>query len=381
MRIGGVALEAEADNVVVFALHFSSIHVKRPMANKNILIYGANGYTAQIITELAIKEGAQPILAGRSVQNIEPLAQVHQLSHRIFDLQNTAVAATALSDVGVVLNCAGPFTRTAQALAQACMTAGANYLDITGEIEVFESLVKMGPQARASGVMLMPGVGFDVVPSDCLAAHLKRRMPDAQSLTLAFQAISRPSHGTATTMVENLHRGGLIRRDGKLKSVPSAWSTRSIDFGKGPIETMSIPWGDVTTAWVSTSIPNIEVFMAAPMGMRMMTKATNLFVGVLGSKWVTRWLQKQVDAGPAGPTLAQRQRGASHLWGEVINDSGQRMSSRLDTVEGYSLTALTAWDIAKRTLDGQGRAGFQTPSQVFGADYILNFAGSQRIDL
>jgi short subunit dehydrogenase-like uncharacterized protein len=206
-------------------------------------------------------------------------------------------------------------------------------------------------------------------------------MPDAQSLTLAFQAISRPSHGTATTMIENLHRGGLIRRDGKLKPVPSAWATRSIDFGNGPIKTMSIPWGDVATAWVSTSIPNIEVFMATPTAMRMLSKASYYFAGVLGSKWFSGWLQKHVDAGSPGPTQAQRQRGASHLWGEVINASGERMSSRLDTVEGYALTALTAWDIAKRTLDGQGRAGFQTPAQVFGADYILNFAGSQRVDL
>jgi len=381
MRIGGVSLGAEVGNVVVFELHLCFIHPKRLMLKKNILIYGANGYTAQLISELAIKEGVKLILAGRSVTKIEVLAQRHQLPRRIFDLQSTAIVVDQLSDVGVVLNCAGPFTRTAQAMAEACIAAGTHYLDITGEIEVFESLVKMDSQAKASGVMLMPGVGFDVVPSDCLAADLKRRMPDAHSLTLAFQAIGRPSHGTATTMIENLHRGGLIRRDGKLKSVPSAWATRSIDFGNGPIKAMSIPWGDVATAWVSTSIPNIEVFMAAPTAMRILAKTSHYFAGVLGSKWVSGWLQKHVDAGPAGPTQEQRQCGASHFWGEAINASGQRMSSRLETVDGYALTALTAWDIAKRTLDGQGRAGFQTPSQVFGADYILNFAGSRRIDL
>jgi short subunit dehydrogenase-like uncharacterized protein len=266
-------------------------------------------------------------------------------------------------------------------MVDGCIVAGVHYLDITGEIDVFEGLALMGERARQAGVMLMPGAGFDVVPSDCLAAHLKRRLPDATSLTLAFQAIGQPSHGTATTMVENVHRGGMIRRDGKLVSIPSASPCREIDFGKGPVTTMCIPWGDVSTAWVSTGIPNIEVFMAAPAGLRWMAKASRYMGGVMGSNFVQGLLKKQIDAGPAGPNAEQRQRGASHLWGEVRNATGQTATSRMDTVEGYSLTAVTAWDIAKRTANGAAQPGFATPSLVFGADYILNFAGTKRLDL
>jgi short subunit dehydrogenase-like uncharacterized protein len=206
-------------------------------------------------------------------------------------------------------------------------------------------------------------------------------MPDAVTLKLAFQTTNKPSHGTATTMVENLHSGGLIRKGGKLTPVPSGWATREIDFGKGPVKAMSIPWGDVSTAWVSTGIPDIAVFMAAPLGMRVAAKASRYLGGFLGTELVRNFLKKKIDAGPAGPDAEQRRRGESHFWGEVCSASGQSMTSRLDTIDGYGLTALTALDITKRTLDGQAQPGFQTPSRVFGADYMLTFAGSKRIDL
>src|SRR5450830_1626771 len=349
--------------------------------NNNILIYGANGYTAELIIQLALSEGAKPILAGRSEEKLAPVAKLHKLPMRSFALDDPVAVAKNLTGVAVVLNCAGPFSRTARAMAEGCIKAGVHYLDITGEIDVFEALALMGPKARKAGVMLMPGTGFDVVPSDCLAAHLKRRMPDATALTLAFQAIGQPSHGTATTMVENVHRGGMIRRDGKLTTVPSASATRGIDFGRGPVTTMCIPWGDVSTAWVSTSIPNIEVFMAAPAALRWMAKASRYLGGVMGSNLVQNLLKKQIDAGPAGPNAEQRQRGTSHLWGEVRNAAGQTVAARLDTVEGYALTALTAWDIAKRTANGAAQPGYRTPSLVFGADYILGFSGTTRTDL
>ena len=346
-----------------------------------ILIYGANGYTAELIIELALKEGAKPILGGRSEGKLVALAKLHQLPMRAFALDDPDAIANNLTDVAVVLNCAGPFSRTANPMAEGCIKAGVHYLDITGEIDVFEALALMGSKARKAAVMLMPGTGFDVVPSDCLAAHLKRRRPDATHLTLAFQAIGQPSHGTATTMVENLHRGGMVRRGGKLLAVPAASATRQIDFGKGPVTTICIPWGDVSTAWVSTAIANIEVFMAAPAGMRWMAKASRYLGGVMGSGFVQGLLKKQIDSGPAGPNAEQRRRGASHLWGEVRNASGQTATARLDTIEGYALTALTAWDIAKRVAHGEAQPGYRTPSQVFGADYILNFAGTTRTDL
>jgi len=350
------------------------------MTNGEILIYGASGYTAQLVIERATLEGARPILAGRSQVKTKAIADQYNLPFRVFGLEDPAELENNLTGLSVVLNCAGPYSRTAMHMAKACIKAGVHYLDITGEIDVFESLAKLG-NTTAPEVMLMPGTGFDVVPSDCLAAHLKRRMPDATSLTLAFQAIGAPSHGTATTMIENLHRGGMIRRDGRLTPVPSAWATRNIDFGSGPVAAVSIPWGDIATAWVSTGIANIDVFISAPRPTLLTIKASRYLGSFMATTFIQKLLKAQIDKAPAGPNALQRSKGESRLWGEVRNAQGQVATARLNTIEAYSLTAQTAWDITKRTVNGEARPGFQTPSTVFGADYILNFPNTTRTDL
>lgn len=350
--------------------------------NEDILIYGASGYTAELIIDRAVAAGERPILGGRSAAKIGPLAQRLGLPARIFALDDPRAIAAQLAGVAVVLNCAGPFSRTAKSLATACIGSGAHYLDITGEIEVFEAIAALGGAAQAAGVMLLPGTGFDVVPSDCLAAHLKRRLPTATHLALAFRAIGRPSHGTATTMVENLGRGGCIRRAGRLTPVPPAWKTRSIVLGLGPVETMTIPWGDVSTAWYSTGIPDIQVFMAAPMPLRLASRLARHLPGVFGSATVQDFLKRRIDAGPAGPSPEERRRGHSFLWGEVSDVAGNIARSSLETPEGYELTAMTAWDIARRVArENAAQPGFRTPSMLFGPDYILGFTGCARCDL
>lgn len=349
--------------------------------SSEILIYGSNGYTGRLIVDLAVAEGARPVLAGRSLHQVKPQAKLRGLNSRIFALDEPAAVDEGLKDMRVVLNCAGPFSRTAVPIAEACIRSGVHYLDITGEIEVFEALASMGDAARSAGVMLMPGTGFDIVPSDCLAAHLKRRLPSAMELTLAFKAIGRPSRGTATTMMENIHKGGMIRKDGKLKPVPSAWKVRDFDFGDGPVQAMTIPWGDVSTAYHSTRIPNIQVYMAAPPTLRRMAFFSRYFGWLLASPPIQALLKRQIESGPAGPSDADRQAGKSILWGEAKDDSGMAVRTRLQAPEGYSLTAQTAWAISKRAANGDAPAGFKTPSMAYGPDFILEFDGVERIDL
>lgn len=348
----------------------------------DILVYGANGYTAGLIIERAVAAGATPVLAGRTEAKLRPLAERFGLPLRVFALEDAKAVARNLAGIAVVLNCAGPFARTAAGMAAGCIRAGAHYLDITGEIDVFEALAALDAAAAAAGVMLMPGAGFDVVPSDCLAAHLGRRLPDATRLTLAFQAIGSPSHGTATTMLENLHRGSRVRANGRIVAAPAGMARRDIDFGRGPTPAMCIAWGDVATAYRSTGIPDIAVYMAAPVGLRWMSRIASSLPGVTGSTVVQRVLQRIVDAGPAGPDAEARRRGRSLLWGEVRNAAGKSASARIETLEGYALTAITAWDIACRVArDGAAQPGFRTPSMVLGADYILGIAGTTRTDL
>lgn len=345
------------------------------------MIYGANGYTAELILRLAKAEGIQPLVAGRTENKIRPIAEAQGLECRVFALDNSSDVDRGLEGVGVVLHCAGPFSRTADAMAEGCIRNGCHYLDITGEIAVFEMMAGKDETAKGANVMLMPGTGFDVVPSDCLAAHLKRRMPEAKSLTMAFQGVGQPSRGTATTMMEGIGNGGMIRKDGTLTEVPSAWKIEDIDCGNGLVECMTIPWGDVSTAYHSTGIPNIMVYMAAPKQLQKMAKFSRWFGWLLMSGPVQKLLKKQVQSQPPGPTDEERAAGSSYLWGKVEDGEGNVMESRLKTCEGYTLTALTAWDIAKRASEDQVPAGFQTPSNAFGPDFILEFEGAERVDL
>jgi short subunit dehydrogenase-like uncharacterized protein len=347
----------------------------------NFLLYGANGYTGKLIARMGRERGLRPILAGRDKSTIEQLAAEHGFEHRIFALDDSAAIDAALSEVSVVLHCAGPFSRTSRPMADACLRTKTHYLDITGEATVIETLAARDREAKAAEIMLLPCVGFDVVPSDCLAAHLKRRLPSATHLALAIQGMGRVSRGTATTMVENINRGGLIRRDGKLTPVPAAWKTREIDFGRGAVMATTIPWGDVATAFYSTGIPNIEVYAAIPAKVRRMMKLSRSFGWLLGTKAVQRFLKKRIKAGPPGPNEEERARGKSFVWGEVTDDSGQRAVSRLRGPEGYTLTALTALAIVERVLGGQFSVGFQTPSKAYGADLILEIEGVTREDI
>jgi short subunit dehydrogenase-like uncharacterized protein len=344
------------------------------------LIYGANGYTGHLIARLAASRGERPVLAGRNASEVERVAKDLGLEHRVFALADPAAVDQGLEGMDVVLHCAGPFSRTYRAMAEACFRTKTHYLDVTGEAVVFESLAARDAEARKAGILLLPGSGFDVVPSDCLALHLKNRLPSATHLSLGFQPIGGLSRGTATTMIENLHRGGLVRRGGRLVSVPAAWKTRVIDFGRGPRKAMTIPWGDVATAWRSTGIPDIEVFMAAPTRTRVATRLSRYVAPLLATRWVQDRLKSRIRSGPAGPTDEQRARGKSLLWGEATDDEGGRVVSRLATPEGYTLTAHAALAIVGKVLGGEAPVGYQTPAKAYGADFVLGLEGVTRTD-
>jgi short subunit dehydrogenase-like uncharacterized protein len=346
--------------------------------SKNFLIYGANGYTGELIAREAVKRGMKPILAGRSLAKVEPLAKELCLTARSFSLKDKKSLEYTLKEVDFVLHCAGPFSLTSRPMVEACLRLKKHYLDVTGEIAVFEQMARLDEKAKTAGIMIMPGVGFDVVPSDCLAAHLKNRLPSATNLTLAFYGLGKISHGTQATMTMNAGAGGAIRRDGKIIKVPAAYKTREIDFGEMTKTAVTIPWGDVATAFYSTGIPNIEVYTVVPELNLKMLKLSRYFGWLLAMKPVQKYLQKQIPAG--GPDENERAKGKTYLWGEVSDESGNKVEARLFGMEGYTMTMLTALNIAERLLDGNVRAGFQTPAKCYGADLILEIEGVKRMD-
>lgn len=346
----------------------------------SLLIYGATGYTGQLISALACGWGLAPILAGRDRTAVQALAESLGVRWRAAALDDARGMDALLDGVHVVLHCAGPFVHTSKPMVDACLRHRVHYLDITGEISVFEACAARDAEARNAGVVLMPGVGFDVVPSDCLAAHLANRLPEATSLSLGFRALGGVSRGTALTMVEGLGSPGCIRANGTLTPVPPAYHARTIDFGDGPRLAVTIPWGDVSTAFHSTGIPNIRVYMSMHPKQYAMLRRSRLIGWLLRQRWVKRRAAARIRARAPGPSASARASGVSLLWGEAVAPDGRVAVSRLRAPEGYTLTAETAVRFASRMLRGTTLTGFQTPSRAFGADCILDVPGVTRTD-
>jgi short subunit dehydrogenase-like uncharacterized protein len=337
------------------------------------MIYGAYGYTGELIAREASRRGQRPILAGRSEQKLLPLANELGLEHRAFDI---AQANEALAGVTVLLNCAGPFAATVRPIVEACLQQRVHYVDITGEIPVFQFCHSQDARAKQAGIILCPGVGFDIVPTDCLAALLKEQMTDAIEINLAFSSGSRLSHGTAKTMVEGLGKGGMIRRDGDLTPVPSGYRLRRIPFSNGTRWTATIPWGDVFTAGISTGVPNMMVFVATPLPVGLAMRAANPLRGLLRTKRTKKWLGRLVERRFAGgPHEHARSRNPAEVWGEAINPEGRLVVARLTTPNGYTLTADTAVEIATHCLDISETSGYKTASMLMGCRFILSRPG------
>jgi len=349
----------------------------------DLVIYGSYGYTGNLIAEAAVEQGLHPVLAGRSPDAVATQAARLGCPFAVAGLDEPAALDRLLDDATVVLNCAGPFSRTWEPTVEACLRTGTHYLDITGELTVFEAIHERSTDAEDAGSMLLPGVGFDVVPTDCLAAHLADRLPDAESLELAFRAENGVSRGTAKTMLEHVGAGGAVRRDGRIEAVPIAHETRTVDFGWGVDgqHVAAIPWGDVSTASHTTGIPNITTYMAMPERAVQLQRVGGLVAPLLSLPPVTDALQWVVEQTTEGPDTEERERGESYVWGTARADDGERVVSRLRGPHTYALTVETALAAVRRVLDGDAPTGFRTPAGAYGPDLILDVEGVEREDV
>lgn len=332
------------------------------------MLYGPTGYTGGLVLQECVRRGLQPVLAGRHARSLEALAARHGLPHRELPLDDPARLAAGLAGMRVVLHCAGPFSRTSAPMRAACIEAGVHYLDITGEIDVFEAAHADGPRAREAGVMLCPGVGFDVVPTDCVAATLAAAVPGATSLQLGFSGVDHMSAGTLATSMEAVRRGcARVRQAGRIVDLAFGQGSRMADFGRGPEKSFVIPWGDVSTAGHTTGIGDIAVHIPwRSPGARAIRALLPLrsVLAAPASVAFTQWLLRRVAP---GPDERRRSRETSRIWGEVRDGAGHTRSAVLHAPNGYTLTVQTALLAVEHVLSCDVTPGFRTPSQLLGA--------------
>jgi saccharopine dehydrogenase (NAD+, L-lysine-forming) len=340
------------------------------------MLYGATGYTGRITAKLARERGLEPILAARSEEKLRPLAQSLALQYRAFDLEDPVKLRQNLAGVAAVLHMAGPFSSTSSPMVDACLASGCHYLDISGEVAVYESIWPRQQQAVQAGVVLLPGVGFDVVPTDCVAAMLHDALPDATALELAFVTLgSKPSPGTTKTWIEGLAKGGLVRESGQLKQLPLAGKTRKIEFPSRPRHCLALPLGDVSSAYITTGIPNIVVYVAMPERATRVLAALGSVRGVLGNQRVQRLLKRLVGWGVRGASAEARKGGRTEVWGEAKNDSGEVVTAALTTPDGYTFTADSSLRCLERALSGQIAPGATTVGKALGGEFVAECDG------
>jgi short subunit dehydrogenase-like uncharacterized protein len=346
-----------------------------------LLIYGATGYSGRLITQEVLRSGLRPILCGRNHAALAAVGEGLGLEYRVADLAQPSQIDAALRETAVVVHAAGPFSGTARPMVEACLRSRTHYLDITGEIFVIESLARDDARARAAGIMIMPAVGFDVVPSDCLAAHVAGRLRGASSLEFGLSGLRFVTAGSARTLVEQTGRGVNVRRGGRIVSVPPGSVTRWLDYGAGPQCSMNISWGDVASAFYTTGIPNIDVFYEATPVLKAMMLASRYAGWVLRTAPWQASLKAYTSLLPDGPTPSERASSKMVIVAAATDGRGRTARARLHTTEAYTFTAIAAAAIARRVLRGDLEVGFQTPGRVYGPDFVLSLDGATREDL
>jgi len=342
------------------------------------MIYGANGYSGKIIAREAKSRGLKPILAGRNQNAIADICSELDLESRIFPCESPDQIIPNLQDISLVLHCAGPFQRTFSPMIEACLCTQTHYLDITGEILVFENLLNRSQQFIDAGIVVMPGVGFDVFPTDCLASLLKNELPDANQLRLGFHPHGPIGPGSLLTMLQGTYTSSAVRKDGVIQNIPPGSLARQIIFEDKALPCIAIPWGDVSTAYYSTGIANIEVYIPTTRLKRLLMRLSGyLSEGMMDrlGRLLENWIRSKVK-GPSPQVLDST---GANLYGEALNSRGQRVELRYRCPNVYSITVDASLLCVKAVLEGEVQPGAWTPSQALGASSLNQLEGLEEL--
>lgn len=344
------------------------------------MIYGATGFTGRLLVEEALKRGHRPLLVGRSAEKLASLAEQLGLDWVAVELTDSAKLTNLVGQVELVFHAAGPYIHTAAPMREACLTAGTHYLDMTGELPVFEATFAAHERALAVGIALISGVGFDVIPTDCLACYVAGQLENPVELIIGVAPITRASAGTTKAGLEMLSDGVQMRRGGQLMPAGEVPAIRQIQFSHQAMSATLTSWGDLSTAFRSTGTPNITTYMAYPGGSaRIMRLLMPLARKVLASSRLRDWAKAWVTGHVQGPNETMRQHNRSYLWAQVKNAQGATSQAWLETMEAYRFTAVAGVRCVEQMLANPVQ-GALSPTQAFGVDFVLSIEGTRRFD-
>ncbi len=354
--------------------------------DKKWMIYGANGYTGTLITREAVKRGLAPILAGRSQSAITTLAQELNLEARVFTVDEKPQLLQQLSDVDLVLNCAGPFSKTVQPLLQACLATQCHYLDISGELRVFDYCFEQDDKAKQAHCIVCPGVAFDIVPTEIAAAKLKQLLPTTTAIKLGFDGAMALSKGSSITLLEGIGNPDLtvymVRDAGTLLHLHHP-RIESLGFANGqtPKKAMAITWADLNGAFYSTGIPNIAVYVPATLINRISFAYMNWLKPLFALRGVQSFLTRIINLIVKGPTAHEIESSRMTVFGEAHDGSGKVVRLHFTVPHGYKFTYLASVSIVQHFLFQANTGGYFTPSMLMGTDFIQTLEGCSEFQI
>ena len=347
-----------------------------------VLIYGAYGFTGAGISKLAAEYGITPVLAGRNGAKLKPLAESLGYDYIVISLENNHNnLVTVLKHFEIVLHIAGPYTFTAKPMLDAVVEAGTHYLDLTGENHVIQAELDRDQEFRNANIMVMPAVGYDVVPTDCLNVYVAEKIHSPTNLTVVLNGNytaaegAEASRGTMKSGLEMLGRPLLMRENGSMVEVSALKVIQRKENGQSQT-LVQIPWADMMTSYISTGIPNIEVFQVQRGEFpEYLLRIAQTDFGRRALSWL---IEKYLPEGP--PPGAQQTR-QTRIVSTVTNDAGDSASAAMITPEAYLLTFHSTLIVAKRVIEGHWEPGFQTVGKVYGPELALEVPGVSRTDL
>jgi short subunit dehydrogenase-like uncharacterized protein len=324
-----------------------------------IVLFGATGYTGELTARTMIQRGLRPVLAGRSADRLQVLAQeLGGLDAVVADAERPESVRALVERGDVLVTTVGPFTEWGGPAVEAAVDVGAHYIDCSGEPQFLRDVFERhGPRAQAAGCALLPAFGYDWVPGNLAGAlSLREAGEAAASVEIGYYApgidgTTPLTAGTRATLARIMIDPAYAWRSGRLVTVPSASKWRTFALPSGRAEAISVGGTEhfaLPRFW--PGLLDVEVYIGWMGKLSRPTQALmlagSLAAGVPGFRAGMRsFVALLADGSGDGPDIDLRARTRSVIVAEACDRAGTVLSDvRLEGVDPYSLSArLLAW--------------------------------------
>jgi short subunit dehydrogenase-like uncharacterized protein len=360
-----------------------------------IVVFGATGYTGEGVARALVARGVKPILAARSAQRLERLAdELEGLETRVADVERPETVRALVQGRDVLVSTVGPFARWGAPAIEAAIDAGAVYIDSSGEPafirRVFEDY---GRRAERAGASLLTAFGYDWVPGNLAGALALREAGDpATRVQIGYfgQGDAGSSGGTQASLMGSVLEPSFVFRDGRLRTERIGARVRKFDLGdSGTRLAISVGGSEHLTLPVLYPLQEVDVLLGRPGAYtRYMPFISAVFAGAAalppGRAALRALFQRQAKGSTGGPDELARSRTSSTVLATAYAADGRELNTvRLEGVNTYTFGFdMLAWAAGAAATRGVGASGALGPVAAFGLDELeagVRAAGIKRV--